>query len=108
MREIPKHFFEEGKLKAFDEKFPTYMPKFIFYKLKKSIKENEHVCKLYRVQGTSIVAVVPYERYLLTLQEILTTFVNEEEFELAGEVRDLIVDFQVNQVIRESQVRPDE
>ena len=107
MREIPKHFFD-GKIQAFNDQFPAYMSKFIFSKLKHSIKENEEVCQLYRIQGTNVVAVVPRARYLLTLQEILTNLVKDEEYELAGEVRDLIVDYQVNQVIRESQVKPDD
>ena len=105
MKIVPQKYFD-GRMAEFNQRFPVVMQKFVFHHLKKSIRENEEVCKLYRIENTNVIAVVPRKDYLLTLEQLLVSFIESEEYELASQCQDEITQFHINRVIEESKGEP--
>ena len=102
LKEIPQKFFH-GKLALFHNEYPEVQHKFIFGKLKKSIAAGETMCKLFRVKDTNVIVIVPKEQYLLTLEQIMTSFIAVEEYELARECKEVIDQYMIDKLIRETQ-----
>ena len=102
LKEIPQKFFH-GKLALFHDEYPEVQHRFMFGKLKQAIDRRENMCKLFRMQGTNIVVIVSKEQYLLTLEQILGSFIRTEEYELAQECKEVMNSYVIDELIRTSQ-----
>lgn len=107
LKEIPQKFFH-GKLALFHVEYPEVQHRFMFGKLKQSITDQENMCKLFRMKGTNVIVIVPKEQYLLTLEQILTSFIRTEEYELAQECKEVMDSYVINELIRTSQSENEE
>ena len=99
---IPRKFFQ-GKLALFHHHYPEVQHRFMLGKLKKSIAAGENMCKLFRMKGTNVIIIVPKEQYRLTLEQILSTFIDTEEYELAQECKEVMNQYEIDELIRDSQ-----
>ncbi|MEK9767323.1 MAG: hypothetical protein VW683_00265 [Betaproteobacteria bacterium] len=100
--EVPKRFFSSGKMFQFNKDYPDVLAKFIFNKIKKSIKNEEKMCKLYKVKNTNVIAVVVETHYMQTLQEVMESFISVEQYELANEVKNFMDEYAIDKLISES------
>jgi Cu/Ag efflux pump CusA len=78
--------------------------KFIFTKIKKAIKNNEQEAKLFMFENSSEKFIVRKENYIKSLQQILETFVEHEEYELAANVQKVINENTIEKIIKDINV----
>lgn len=91
---IWNRFLEENKVLVY---------KYILKEVSKGIKKEKQRVDLFKLENDTMYAFVPKERYLDTLQEALKVFVEKEEYESAAKANKVIVEFQINKLIKESE-----
>jgi ABC-type Zn uptake system ZnuABC Zn-binding protein ZnuA len=90
---IWNRFLEENKVLVY---------KYIVKEVGKGIVKEKQRVDLFKLENDSMHAFVPKEKYLDTLREAIKVFVEQEEYESAAKANKIIVEYQINKLIKES------
>mgnify|MGYP001550523806 CR=1 FL=1 len=76
--------------------------KYSVRQVKKAIEEGKTEITLYKVEGTDIEKKVSQDEYIEVLSTGLDLFISTEEYEYAEKTKQLIIDYQINNLIQET------
>lgn len=80
----------------------TLVYKYVVRQIEKGIKENTDRVDLFKSEDDMMHASVPKEKYLVTLQDALDIFIKAEEYETAAKTKTMIIEYQIDNLIKES------
>jgi protein-arginine kinase activator protein McsA len=83
-----------------DNKVMVY--KYVVKQVKKAIKNGEERAVLFGFENNDVKIWIEKHKYVESLERAFDAFIKEEEFELAGKVRNIINEFLIEEVIKDS------
>lgn len=86
-------FFKENR---------TLVQRYVVRQIKKGIYNNLPKVELFKFQGSGEVTMIEEKNYLYMLENALQSFIQDEAYEDAQEVKDLVETYYINKLIEES------